>query len=291
MRQHNDSDSKKRPRIPLWLRIPFSLAFIVVLVAGFLFFIQHSMIYYPRAYSAEYDGIIGSNVHELNYEIIGSGKQTAFYFSPKENAGIPSHIWVMFSGNASVALDWLYLLERPGFRDHGFLLVDYPGYGKSEGKAGMVNTRASAEKALEKLGEHLQVKQSDMEPRLNAAGQSLGAAAALDFAARHQVGRVLLIAPFTSMRDIAATVVGRPFSYLVVENYDNRERLQELSQRTLPPRVAIFHGVRDEVIPFRMGQELAGAHPTMIVFRPIERAGHNDIVGIADEEIIRWMNE
>jgi len=64
------------------------------------------------------------------------------------------------------------------------------------------------------------------------AGHSLGAAVALDFAARHRVERVVAIASFTTLREEAARVVGRELARLLRENYDNRENLSELPGTT-----------------------------------------------------------
>ena len=59
-------------------------------------------------------------------------------------------------------------------------------------------------------------------------GHSLGAAAALDFAEHHPVERIVVIAPFTTLREEAARVVGGPLSHLLTENYDNRSALKKI---------------------------------------------------------------
>src|SRR3712207_8818864 len=49
--------------------------------------------------------------------------------------GIPERIWVAFPGNGSLALDWLAFVARDPNPANAYLLVDYPGYGRSEGYA------------------------------------------------------------------------------------------------------------------------------------------------------------
>jgi len=119
-----------------------------------------------------------------------------------------------------------------------------------------------------------------MESRLCAIGHSLGSAVAIDFARRHRIQRVVAIAPFTTLREEAARVITGPLSYLLIENYDNRAGIVDLRQRNPEAKMAIFHGTKDEVIPVRMGRELAQNFP-FIDFFPIEGANHVSVLSEA----------
>jgi pimeloyl-ACP methyl ester carboxylesterase len=233
--------------------------------------------------------MLPSGTIQLEYDT-AAGKQVAFYVAPRSGATAPTRVWVAFSGNASVALDWLYITEQWPNESDAFLLVDYPGYGRSEGRAGIVNTRASADAAVVALAARLPLEMHELEPRLCVLGLSLGCAAGLDFAARHPVQRIALLAPFTSIADVAAQHFSRPASWLLRENYDNRARLRELTARTPPPRIAIFHGTADTLIPVQMGRELAESAPDAIEFFPIEHATHDTIYGDAIAALVDWVN-
>lgn len=113
---------------------------------------------------------------------------------------------------------------------------------------------------------------------------------ALDFAARHEVERVALIAPFTTLREEAATMVGGWISRLLIESYDNRANLTETMKRNPNAQVAIFHGTDDEVIPVRMGCELAKEFP-FVKFVAVQGADHVSVLNHAHDAIINWMNE
>src|SRR5947207_15846672 len=101
---------------------------------------------------------------------------------------------------------------------------------------------------------------------LCAIGHSLGSAVALDFAAHHPVKRIVLVAPFTTLREEAATMVGGWISHLLIESYDNRANLSRIAKRSPIPKIAIFHGTEDEVIPARMGRELGHDFPFVEFF-------------------------
>jgi len=259
----------------------------VAFLAGvaFLYFRQHSMLYHPRPYDAAYAQAWPPDGVELNFRT-GAGKQVAFYLARGGGARLPDHIWVAFCGNGSLALDWTWLIVQDRDPGDSFLLIDYPGYGKSEGYATIGSTRVAADKALETLAVHLGVPEIEIESRLNILGHSWGTAVALDFATRHPVQRVVLISVFTTLREEAAMVVGGLLSHLLVENYDNRACLRELSRRPSPPRVTIFHGTNDDIIPVRMGRELAERFPAFVTFHPVAGGDHISVIRKAASEIV-----
>ena len=277
-------------RVRTWLMRMFLILLVIVMIpAALLFFMQHSLIYYPRRYRPGYERSLPAGAQELRYTT-AAGEQVAFYLPPRSGATQPARVWVTFSGNASVALDWVVLVERNPNTADGFLLIDYPGYGASAGVASIATTRGSADQAVSILAERLGVPENELASRLCVLGLSLGAGAALEFAAGHPIERAVLVAPFTTLREVAATLFTKPASYLVRESYDNRTRLRELGQRTPPPRVAIFHGTEDTLIPIRMGEELARSVPDVAQFFAIKGADHNTIASDAMPEIIAWMN-
>ena len=242
-------------------------------LALYLFLFQEQMIYHPRPYAAVQEERM--RAREISYET-SQGRQVSFYLPP-ENGALPREVWVLFAGNASLALDWEPLLGRLGAANHAFLMVEYPGYGRCEGVASPESILESSQAAAAALAKELGVERL----KFNAMGHSLGAAAALQFSSGAEVGTVILVAPFTSMRAMAQRIVGFPFSLLLKHNFDNQLQMELLARRAQPPRVLIFHGVEDTLIPVEMGRQLAHAHPRFASFHAVEQAGHDSILGYA----------
>lgn len=280
-------EARRRKRWWIWPLISVCIAFSAIVF--FFYFRQHSMPY-PRPYDPSYAHALPQDGVELHFTTI-AGKQVALYLPQGADSRLPKRIWVAFCGNGSLALDWLWLITQVRQPGEGFLLIDYPGYGKSEGYATIASTRAAADKALEALANYLHVSQGDLESRLNLIGNSWGTAVALDFATRHPVQHVLLISVFTTLREEAATIVGKPLSYLLIENYDNRAALRNLTQRSPPPKIDIFHGTDDDTIPVRMSRELADNFPSIIKFHPVAGGDHVSVIGKAANEILAVMSE
>ena len=192
------------------------------------------MVYHPRPYDESYVYAMPARGIEINYSVAGA-KYVAYYIPGKQ--ALPQRLWLAFCGNGSLALDWTTILSNYPYNADAFLLIDYPGYGKNAGYATIASTRASANAALKALIERLRTNEDHL--RLCAISHSLGSAVALDFATEHTVERIVLIAPFTTLREEAATMVGGWISRLLIESYDNRANLKEIAKRSPVPRVAI----------------------------------------------------
>jgi predicted esterase len=96
---------------------------------------------------------------------------------------------------------------------------------------------------------------------------------------------------FTTLREEAATMVGRPLSHLLVENYDNRAALDKLARCSRPPRIDIFHGTEDDTIPIRMGRQLAEDFPALVKFHSVAGGDHVSVIDKASREIVSAMND
>lgn len=216
-----------------------------------LFSGQRSLLYHPSRYDPRELAQAPSSLSRVRFQT-SRGAQVAHYLPPRAGPTAEPRVWVYFAGNASRALDYLDFAREAPEGSVGHLFVDLPGYGSCEGspdREGVLETVRSVLPALAREHSGARV--------VGVFGHSLGAATALEFASRHEPERVVLLAPFTSLLDMARRIVGWPLCHLALDRFDNVARLAELSARARRPRVAIFHGDRDEVIPVAMGQDLA----------------------------------
>src|SRR6266568_7906083 len=126
-------------------------------------------------------------------------KLVGWYLAPKASPilphpspSFPALLW--FYGNGeNVAAIWPVVRE---FQPPGtaVLVVDYPGYGGSAGRANEAGLYAAADAAYAAL-----VARPGIDPdRIYVYGRSLGSAAATWVAARHPVAGLILESPFTS---------------------------------------------------------------------------------------------
>ena len=280
-----------KPLVRGVLLIIFAVIVFGVVYIGRLFFTQYDQIYSPQRYESSYTALLPANTREITYTT-SSGKQTVFYIPSEENTySAPERLWILFNGNAVTALDWLDIIADLPDKQAGLLLIEYPGYGVCEGKPRAGKILESSEAAFQALARELRVSPERLEKNLCIMGYSIGSGTSLQFAAHHPIKRLILIAPFTSLVDMAALEVGPVLSRLVMERYDNRRRLNELAARNAPPDIHIFHGDKDTTVPFVMGKQLAEDHPGIITFHQIKGATHSDIFDLALDDLYNAMTE
>jgi fermentation-respiration switch protein FrsA (DUF1100 family) len=143
------------------------------------------------------------------------------------------------------------------------MLVEYPGYGRSDGSPSEESIGEAMTAAYDWLAENPAVERS----RIMAHGRSLGGGAAVLLASQRELSGLVLQSTFTHTGQFARRYLAP--SFLVRDNFNNLPVLENFHKP-----VMIFHGRRDLVIPFKNGEKLARA-AKKVMFFPL-RCGHND---------------
>ena len=264
------------------------LAIVVLTPVLFLLGCQSRLIYFPRTYDeGDLADVKRMGGRQLDFHT-KQGRQVAFYLPPRSQSnGVPDRVWLCFAGNGSLALDWLGFIEGWD-RSCGWLLIDYPQYGLCEGRPNPTSIRESSGAAMRRLAEELRTTPEELKPRVSVLGHSIGCAAALMAADDLEVKRAVLVSPFTTMTEMGRKVLGWPLCHLNLHPFDNRTHLRSIVSKGA--RVTIFHSTHDTMIPIAMNRELSAAHASAVTLFEVRGAGHNDIVGIASEQIARAMS-
>jgi pimeloyl-ACP methyl ester carboxylesterase len=120
-------------------------------------------------------------------------------------------------------------------------------------------------------------------------GHSFGTGAALQFAARHRVEGIVLVAPFNTLRKGVA--VKSLFLALVMPaQIDNREIIRQLLSDEEPPEITIMHGAKDASLPVSMGRELAAIDPDRINYLEFPEDDHTSILTTRRDLIFGILN-
>lgn len=235
---------------------------------------QSKLIYFPRPYAPGTTAEWAQRTAGKKIDFTTSqGRQRAFL---QGNLKSPRNLWIFCGGNGTVALDWSEWLEEHAPKEDAWLLVDFPGYGDSEGAPTPGRIRESLKTAVP-LASHEIGWASQPDPgKLRFFGHSLGAAACLMAATEFKIQRGVMIAPFTSTMAMSQHLTGMPLGFLIWHRFDNSARLSELSARG-PGEVIIFHGTDDEAIPVAMSRTLAAEHKQIVRLREIPGGRHNTI--------------
>lgn len=180
-------------------------------------------------------------------------------------AQAPALLW--FYGNGeSIGSIWPVLrdFQPPGA---ALLVLDYPGYGASDGRT----TEAGLYEAADAAYTLLRARPEVDPERIFVYGRSLGSAVASYTAAHHAVAGLVLESPFTNAGDMAAAHYRLLPRSIVRLRLDNLANVARVRKPTL-----IFHGTRDRLVPPEMGRRVAAAAAGPVELVLIEGAGHNE---------------
>ena len=162
------------------------------------------------------------------------------------------------------------LYQTQSLRGLGYdlFLVDYRGFGKSEGH---LRSEADMTEDLQAVYDHLKAEYA--EEKIILAGYSLGSGPASYLAANNAPGGVVLVAPYTSLTDMKNRFFWMFPDFLLKYRLDNRANLA----RSSAP-VYILHGTDDRLIPLAMGRELEALAPGRIKLVELNGVGHRGAV-------------
>lgn len=194
-------------------------------------------------------------------------------------AGPQAPVILFFHGNGEIAADYNGIAPLYGQLGLTLLVVDYRGYGASDGMptaSSLVADAAAVHEALPEVLAGLGLVPS----RVYVMGRSLGSASALEIAQRAGDGIAGLIieSGFAHTLPLITRLSG-----LRVEGADERRHgfgnLDKIARVTVP--TLIIHGIEDWIIPVEDGEALyqhSGASEKRLVTIP--EAGHNDLLMI-----------
>ncbi len=237
--------SKRSLRGPARLLLTGLLLYLGLM--GFLYLYQDHLLYLPDVPSREVTATpaqVGLAFEPVTLTA-DDGVRLDGWFLPREQARATLLFFHGNAGNLSHRLDSLRLFHDLGL---AVLIIDYRGYGRSEGKPSEAGIYQDAEAAWRYLTETRQLPPG----RILLLGRSFGGAVAGYLASRHPALGVVLESTFTSAPELASRLYPWiPARWLTRVDYDTRARLADMR---MP--VMVIHSRQDDLIPFAQGQAL-----------------------------------
>jgi hypothetical protein len=255
------------------------------LVCAWYYYRQEAVIFQPSRLPADHQFVFDRPFEEHRIEVEPGVELSALLF-PATGAGHAEtadpepgrHAVLYLHGNAGDLQSWGWHSDLYVEAGHDFAVIDYRGYGKSDGR---VESEAQLHADIDRVWEWTTARYAPGDVTL--IGYSLGAALAarLACASDPPPGRLVLLAPFYSARDMARRLV--PYVPTRLLRYPLRtDRSLSECRGELP--VTIFHGEGDRTVPLSQGRFLAELLGDRARLVPLAGAGHQDI---ADDPLFR----
>lgn len=230
-----------------------------------MFMLQDGMIYFPgTGREMERTPEDAGLAYETVWLATEDGVRIEAWYVPAPAARGVALLTHGNAGNISHRIKYASLFHSLGY---SILMLEYRGYGRSEGKPSEEGTYADARAAWR----HLTNERGYPAGRIVLVGESLGGAVAAHLAAEERPGALVLVSSFISVPELAAELYPwMPARQLARYRYDTLASLDSVSCPVL-----VAHSREDDIVPFRHGQQLFGAAREPKAFLEMT-GGHNE---------------
>ncbi len=249
---------KKLFRYLLYIFLTYCLLHILV------YTFQSKFIFLEKSLHADHNFNFPGTVEEIYLVHENGDSINALYFKTKDS--IRGEL-LYFHGNSKNLEYWGN--EAVPFTNQGYnvLMIDYRGYGKSDGKPSEANLFEDGQLAYDWI-----TKKANPQ-WLVIYGRSLGSGIASFVAGNNEANMLILETPFNNMKDVVQ--VRYPFLFLKLPFRHRFPNDEHIGRVNYP--IHIFHGTNDKVVPFKCAEKLKPLLKTSDHFYTIEKGGHKNL--------------
>lgn len=237
----------------------------------FLYFYQERMLFYPTPPASSVPRPARGEVEEVQLASADGVRLSGWLVRSRAGAAREAAPVVIYFGGNAEDVSWVVgLADR--FAGYSLLLLNYRGYGGSEGKPGEAALFADALAAHDYAS-----SRRDVDPaRIVAMGRSLGSGVAVHLAAHRRLAGVILVSPYDSV--LALAQLHYPFlpvRLLLKHRFDSMSRAGAIGAPLL-----CLVAERDSIVPpphsRRLFEAWGGSDKVWVEIRG---ADHNGVDG------------
>lgn len=216
---------------------------IVVLIFIYVKYIESRSIFLPTRELEFNPGYINLAFEDI-YIKTDDGLKINGWFIPANN---PKYTVIFFHGNGGNIghrLEKISLLNKIGINN---FIIDYRGYGRSQGKPSEAGLYLDAKAAYDYL---INVRKINPE-NIILYGESIGTAVVIDLAAKVKVKAVILEGGFTSGKEMARNVFSLIPNFLFSDKFNSLKKINRVKAAKL-----FLHSRNDEIVPLILARKL-----------------------------------
>ncbi len=218
---------------------------------GYVRLLERRSVFLPSTYVDFFPSDVGLEYEDIFFETKDGVSLNGWFLKAAEWSGrVPTLIFLHGNaGNISNRMDRLTVLHHIGVN---VFIIDYRGYGLSQGEPSEEGMYQDAQAAFD----YLKTRKDIRQDKIIGYGVSLGGAAAVDLATQRPVNGLILESAFTSAREMAKRILPIAPGFMVKTRMDSLSKIK----RVIVPKLLI-HSPSDEMIPYKMALKLYEAAP------------------------------
>ncbi len=270
-------------RLPRIVRIAIYLPILLILLFFGFRWIEHMIVYHPDGYVPGPRWTLPRNAEDVWIEISNTQRIHGWYFKSEKRPASATILYCHGNGGNISYLGWFgEALTQRGF---DVLLIDYRGYGRSDGSTG---DERQLYQDVEKAYDYLVTIRKTSPGSIVLYGQSLGTTAAIDVASRRECGVLIVESGLSSAGDmgkVAFPWMPRWMTGLAKNKFDSAGKIGKVRCPVL-----VAHGTDDRVIPVDQGRKLfeLAKEPKELIIIP---GGDHFLVRGPDDEYLDRLVE
>jgi len=236
--------------------------YVMLCVAVYLF--QEKIIFFPEKLPADYIFQFDKDFEEFNIKTNDDKRINALLFKADSAKGLIFYL----HGNAGSLKSWGY--SAPTYAAFGYdvIMLDYRGYGKSEGS---ITSQEQLFSDNQMVYNHFKKRYG--EESIVILGYSIGSGMAAKLASENHPGKLILQAPYYNMKELLHTHYPIFPAFLLRYTFDTNEYLKDTN---MP--IIIFHGNKDNIIPIKSSIKLKDDFTDKIQLYAFKDLGHHGFI-------------
>jgi hypothetical protein len=250
--------------------------YLLLLIGVFVF--QRSLLYFP---SHSYVTLQVAGANRSFGELLvktADGLDLKAWYAPSASKPFT---FVFFHGNGDCLATASETADPYIAAGYGFLAAEYRGYSGLPGKPTEAGLYADGRATIDAL-----VARGVKSENIILFGHSLGTGVAVQMAEEFHVGGVVLLAPYTSIAEMAQVEYPYlPAKVLARDRFENEKKI-----RNIHAPVLIVNGTEDRVIPPSQGRQLYDLANEPKEFHSIPGRGHNDAFSDLAPVVSGWAD-
>ncbi|NHN26920.1 alpha/beta hydrolase [Flavobacterium jejuense] len=245
----------------------FKIALLLYIVlCGILYFFQEKVIFLPIKLAKNFQFQFDQNFEERNFKTSDNTLLNGLLFKAENSKGLIFYL----HGNAGNLSSWGFVAKTYTDLNYDVLMLDYRGYGKSEGKITSQNQLFNDVQTV-----YNTIKKEYSEDKIIVLGYSIGTGMASKLASNNHPKLLILQAPYYSLTDLMKRTIPFVPSFILKYKLENNRYLKDCK---MP--VILFHGEEDQVIYPESSLKLKEACKCVEKVILLDKLGHN---GMTDD--------